>query len=149
MEQAQKLAWEDVFEDARASSPPPQDSRKSLADRDNVLRLALTPKAQAADPGAKGAQPKRDMTAALDLVVRASDALTASEVRTKELEARIRELAHRATEELNAADGRIKAAEARAQAAEARAQEMDEWLGRLHDVIIEQFASRHRSASAK
>jgi hypothetical protein len=149
MEQAQKLAWEDVFEDARASSPPPHDNRKNLTDRDNILRLALTPKVQAADPAPKSAQPKRDMTAALDLVVRASDALTASEVRTKELEGRIRELAHRATEELNAADGRIKAAEARAQAAEARAQEMDEWLGRLHDVIIEQFASRNRNTAAK
>jgi hypothetical protein len=120
-----------------------------------ILRLAFPAEEPRADAPVERRGPgKRDMAAALDLVNRAADAISATEERARELEARTQALAQRATEELKTAEERIRAAEAlalaaevRAQEAEERAKEAEEWLARVHDLILDKF-SRAGSSTA-
>ena len=124
---------------------------------DNVLRLRLASKDHA------GSQQRnrhrrlgRDWAAALDAVQQASETMTATEHRARDIEARGVALAEKALKELQAAEARVQAAEARVQAAEdatraaeqrsieaeARAQEAEDWLARLNEAIQDRLLVR-------
>ena len=115
-----------------------------------MLRLALNPKDQASEARSeRNCLAKRDLAAALDLVHQAAESVRVTENRAQDMEMRTRALADRATEELRLAESRIQAAEARARAfedravqAEARLHEAEEWLKRIHDVIVEELPPR-------
>lgn len=151
MELARKLSRDTLAEEEVVSGAPRQESeRGNYNGLDKVLRLALNPKDPNVDNRPERLNlPKRDLAAALDLVHQAAESIRVTENRAQDMEARTRALADRATEELRLAESRIQAAEARARAfeeralqAEARAQEAEEWLKRIHDVIVEELPPR-------
>ena len=124
---------------------------------DNVLRLRLASKDHV------GSQQRnrhrrlgRDWAAALDAVQQASETMTATELRARDIEARGVALAEKALKELQAAEARVQAAEERVLAAEevtrmaeqrvieaeARAQEAEDWLARLNEAIQDRLLVR-------
>lgn len=114
---------------------------------DKVLSFAPGAKERALEPVRDGTPaPKRDWSAAIELVREASEAIRLSEERATELEARTQDLLQRFREELKSAQARIAAsdkraeeAEARARDSEARMREAEEWLARFHDAILDGF----------
>ncbi|WP_019996409.1 hypothetical protein [Aureimonas ureilytica] len=96
---------------------------------------------------APGGEPKRDWSAALDLVREASEAIRIRDERATELEIEHRLEAERAAEEirslqeqLDETEVRLAESEARARRAEARASEAEAWLAKMHDAIIGSFS---------
>ncbi|ALN73904.1 MULTISPECIES: hypothetical protein [unclassified Aureimonas] len=94
-----------------------------------------------------GSEPKRDWSAALDLVREASEAIRIRDERTTEMEIEHRLDAERAAEEirslqeqLDETEVRLAESEARARRAEARASEAEAWLAKMHDAIIGSFS---------
>ncbi len=94
-----------------------------------------------------GSEPKRDWSAALDLVREASEAIRIRDERATELEIENRLEAERASEEIRAlqeqldeTEVRLAESEARARRAEARASEAEAWLAKMHDAIIGSFS---------
>ena len=107
---------------------------------DKIRRLALLHRGKGPDlqRDRKG-RPERDLTATLDLLQKAAEAIRRVEERAQETEARSDMLLQRATEELKAAEARIDAAEARARAAEARVQELEDWVDRVHEFVTQEI----------
>ena len=94
-----------------------------------------------------GGEPKRDWSAALDLVREASEAIRIRDERATEMEIEHRLDAERASEEIRAlqeqldeTEVRLAESEARARRAEARASEAEAWLAKMHDAIIGSFS---------
>jgi chromosome segregation ATPase len=109
---------------------------------DKIRRLALLHRGKAPEVERErrpAGRPERSLTATLELLRQAGDAIKRVEERAHETEARSDMLLQRATEELKAAEARIDAAETRARTAEARVQELEEWLDRIHDVITQEI----------
>ncbi len=139
----------------------PEDVTEEL---DNVLRLRLATKDDLnAHHRNRHRRMGRDWAEALEAVQQASDTMTATENRARDVEARGVALAEKAMAELQAAEARVQAAEARLQIAEsriqtaeetarlmearaldaeARAQEAEEWLARLNDAIQDRLLVR-------
>jgi hypothetical protein len=152
MNQVRELPWKEE-DDHSGAARPDCEQRDGLSGLNKVLPFALSPRDQAPeiDPDNTAPTP-RDWSAALDLVRQAAEIIRAADQRAEEREALTREVVQRATQQLEAAEARIQAAEARARAAEARAQaaevrarEADEWLGRIHQVIVEEFLQGSRT----
>jgi hypothetical protein len=147
MNQVREHSWKEDGDAYNGAARPDRDQHESLSGLNKVLPFALAPRDQApeVDPNNTAPTP-RDWSTALDLVRQAAEMIRAAEQRAEEREALTREVVQRATQQLEAAEARIqaaearaRAAEARAQAAEARAKEADEWLCRVHQVIVEEF----------
>ena len=90
--------------------------------------------------------PRRDWSAALDLVREASEAIRIRDERATEMEIEHRLDAERASEEirslqeqLDETELRLAETEARARTAEARASEAEAWLAKMHDAIVTSF----------
>jgi hypothetical protein len=147
MDQVRELPWNEDDNDHFGAARPERDQHDGLAGLKKVLPVALAPRDPAPELDRDNTAPTpRDWSAALDLVRQAAEMIRAAEQRAEEREALTREVVQRATQQLEAAEARIQAAEARARAAEARARaaeasakEADEWLGRIHHVIVEEF----------
>lgn len=148
-------------------------------DLEKVLRLPLLSRLRDQGPDAlwpASGSPRRDWSAALDLVNEAFEALRMTDERVAELEVQLEELTRRYNEEARAAQARLlsaesrteealtrarqqetraKDAEARAAKAEAsareataRASEAEEWLARFHDAIVKGFSLRSTRSQA-
>ena len=89
------------------------------------------------DRGAAG--PKRDWSAALDLVNEAFEAIRMAEERTAAAEDYQRQLIQHHAEQIRALENRLSNSEKRAEAAEARAKETEAWLVKYHDTIVDGF----------
>ena len=110
------------------------------ADKEKILPFASVQREHLADIlSEKTSLPKRDLSAALDLVREAYEAIRLAEERTATAERYSRELNDYHGEYSRAAETRISALESRAEAAEARAKEAEEWLLRFHDAIVNGF----------
>jgi DNA repair exonuclease SbcCD ATPase subunit len=140
------------------SSKGADDLKSSLAGMEKVLRLALGPKDQLADPRPTGASsstggPKRDWGATLGLVHQAGELIRVTEQRLEEAEARGQQLVQRAMDELRAAETRIqmletrlKTAESQARDAESRAKEIE---GRIKDAEMRARDAEGRAKEAE
>ena len=143
MEMARKLLRDDTDEPVGPVRSLHEDTRNSLAGLDKALRFALAPKDPSPDPTReRGNLTKRDFSAALDLVHQAAEAIRATEERAQAIAMRANEELEAAEARIQSAEARVRTAEARAKEAEARAKEYEEWLVRIHDVIVQEFPSR-------
>ncbi|HEX8167723.1 MAG TPA: hypothetical protein VF601_18295 [Beijerinckiaceae bacterium] len=110
-----------------------------------AFRRSIAPPDAAGSAGG-GQKRERDVGWALTRLREAAEAARQTEQRNQELQERKDALASRVEEELDLASARIRSAEARAQAAEIRAAhaeariaELQQWLDRIHDLILEEF----------
>ena len=84
----------------------------------------------------------QELEAAYEGIAAAEERAQAAEERAERAEAQTKE----AEGHTELSEARAKAAEARAQLAESRAKEAEEWLQRIHEAILKEFAPRNRPA---
>lgn len=114
---------------------------------DRVVQLAIPPaRPMAEKPRIQG---KLDWSATVDLIREATEAMRASEERSRDLEARLTATILEANNDINERNSQLTAAERtieqlqeRARLAEERAQEAEAWLSRLHETISTAFVPR-------
>jgi len=116
------------MEPFRQSSRP-----RSLAGAENVLRIGRGEQAPV-NPALREGELMRKGQAALDLVSKVAETISATENR-------IETLLVRALEQLKTMEDRKRELEARAAEAEARAREAEKWLMRLHVEMEDKFTS--------
>ncbi|NEU10624.1 hypothetical protein G3T14_00585 [Methylobacterium sp. BTF04] len=85
---------------------------------------------------------RRDWSSALDLIHEATAAIRISEERQSELEEELRRTVVQAVERARFLEAQVAAAENRADLAEKRASDAEEWLGRLHDAVVDGFTRK-------
>ncbi len=121
-----------------------QDEPKARGDGARVLSLTAAQPERGADPKRTEADrlPRRDYSAALNLIGEAQETLRLTEERTQELEAQIQEMAQLHREELARAQTQITQLEHRAKLAERRADDAEGWLDRMNQAITTAFGRR-------
>lgn len=90
-------------------------------------------------PGDRNGGPKRDWSAALDLVNEAFEAIRMADERAAAAEDYQRQLIQHHAEQIRALENRLSNSEKRAEAAEAKAKETEAWLVKYHDTIVDGF----------
>ena len=109
-------------------------------DSERILQFSASLKDRIGGPSDRGgAGPKRDWSAALDLVNEAFEAIRMAEERTAAAEDYQRQLIQHHAEQIRALETRLSNSEKRAEAAEARAKETESWLVKYHDTIVDGF----------
>jgi len=88
--------------------------------------------------------PADDWSGTLDLVLRASEKLVASEERVRDLEAEVRELTESASQEIEQLRAQVADLQRQLNDAEAGRRHAEDWLRRLNDAVRERF--RHEAA---
>jgi chromosome segregation ATPase len=142
---------------------PVESEASELADELNDMMRSI----QAPEPApAKGRTPPADdssrLDAAIEMVIRAAQAMDAMEEHAQSIQAKAHELAERARHGVGAAKRQVASAQQRLSESEARAEELErrlteaeerartacERLARLQETINAAFASRRTPASA-
>lgn len=123
-----------------SDAPETQDTAAAIDATERILQFSASLKDRAsAVPNERSGGPKRDWSAALDLVNEAFEAIRMAEERAAAAEDYQRELIQHHAEQMRAIENRLAAAERRAEMAEARAKETESWLVKYHDTIVDGF----------
>lgn len=118
-----------------AKLPEPRTTEQQNA-AGRIVSLSLKDRTQELS---REAGPKRDWSAALNIVNDCFEAIRDAEDRAIAADAQRAQLAQRLDEQAKAFEARIAAANKRADVAEARLRESEEWLVRFHDTIMNGF----------
>ena len=120
--------------------PETQDDPVPIDATERILQFSASLKDRAAPvPNERNGGPKRDWSAALDLVNEAFEAIRMAEERAAAAEDYQRQLIQHHAEQMRAVENRLSASERRAEMAEARAKETEAWLVKYHDTIVDGF----------
>ena len=121
-------------------TPDTKDDAASTDATERILQFSASLKDRVGSPTSdRNGGPKRDWSAALDLVNEAFEAIRMAEERAAAAEDYQRQLMQHHAEQIRALEGRLANSEKRAEAAEARAKETEAWLVRYHDTIVDGF----------
>ncbi|WP_264045405.1 hypothetical protein [Methylobacterium flocculans] len=85
---------------------------------------------------------RRDWSASLDLIHEATAAIRISEERANELEEELERTVAQFKARESALEAQISVTQSRAELAERRAAEAEDWLGRMHDAVVDGFTRR-------
>lgn len=127
---------------ARLESGDAAEAKESSiqTDSERILQFSASLKDRVGPPGERSpGAPKRDWSAALDLVNEAFEAIRMAEERTVAAEDYQRQLIQHHADQVRALEHRLANTEKRAEAAEARAKETESWLVKYHDTIVDGF----------
>lgn len=118
---------------AKVTEPRPNEQQASAG---RIVSLGLKDRTQELS---REAGPKRDWSAALNIVNDCFEAIRDAEERVIAADTQRNQLAQRLDEQAKTYEARVVAANKRADVAEARLREAEEWLARFHDTIMTGF----------